>query len=594
MGRRRKRGHSGGHKLQSMAEAQKALGMSLINEATGAVMKDTDTIDLTNFPKGETPSFNLRQPTAADAFKNAGIRAFKAAGSGGVPTIQVTGPDGLILPKTPLTPEQLGGIRKIMNTASPLTEIGSGAYVEGYEAALRSDAKRELTHADFYPKITMKIAGRTAQLIDERRLPGETDNDVLGRLLDAGEFRGDSELAVAMRMEVAKHEARFGGTISSGEAMQFGDPATETALKLKDIVDGLTPEQRGPFLEKVRIANEDPTQDGFAKKMLQTLEHLTPEQGLRMMDALDRKDRPGMMKILHERKALAEDRLWAKHKDLSNLREERDIIKRKLAAAEDLSAMAADPKLQKLGETCFHKCVEAWLVGDVVLPKSENYEELPPNLRDTLDVHTHVFVVQHNWSQAFARAADFAEGEFRLPYNDMVFEFRISGRRACCSVICADEDGLATACMLNVETSVGWALGAAYTIHGKKWTPVIDPKDICGPLMNLCREQIRAICIALEAKVAETEVIRAPHKLNRAREKKGKLPIFDHHIVSLANRKRYQPADIPAHSEDYEPTQRRLHFVRGHWRHYGETKTWINWFLRGNPDLGFIDKEYRL
>ena len=33
-----------------------------------------------------------------------------------------------------------------------------------------------------------------------------------------------------------------------------------------------------------------------------------------------------------------------------------------------------------------------------------------------------------------------------------------------------------------------------------------------------------AVCIALEAEVAETEVIRAPERLQRAREKRGQLP----------------------------------------------------------------------
>ncbi len=38
----------------------------------------------------------------------------------------------------------------------------------------------------------------------------------------------------------------------------------------------------------------------------------------------------------------------------------------------------------------------------------------------------------------------------------------------------------------------------------------------------------------------------------------------------------------------------RLHVVRGHWRHYEEHKTWIKWHLRGDPDLGFIQKHYSL
>lgn len=37
-----------------------------------------------------------------------------------------------------------------------------------------------------------------------------------------------------------------------------------------------------------------------------------------------------------------------------------------------------------------------------------------------------------------------------------------------------------------------------------------------------------------------------------------------------------------------------LHFRRGHWRHYGEYKTWIKWMLVGDPELGFVDKMYKL
>ena len=38
----------------------------------------------------------------------------------------------------------------------------------------------------------------------------------------------------------------------------------------------------------------------------------------------------------------------------------------------------------------------------------------------------------------------------------------------------------------------------------------------------------------------------------------------------------------------------RLHFRRGHWRHYEDHKTWIRWQMVGNPDLGFVEKQYRL
>lgn len=37
-----------------------------------------------------------------------------------------------------------------------------------------------------------------------------------------------------------------------------------------------------------------------------------------------------------------------------------------------------------------------------------------------------------------------------------------------------------------------------------------------------------------------------------------------------------------------------MHFRRGHWRHYQDHRTWIKWCLVGDPDLGFVDKHYKL
>ena len=102
--------------------------------------------------------------------------------------------------------------------------------------------------------------------------------------------------------------------------------------------------------------------------------------------------------------------------------------------------------------------------------------------------------------------------------------------------------------------------------------------------------QIRAMCIALDAEVAVSSIVRAPHRLNAARVDRGRLPIFDYHVVSLAKRTRPE-ALADTECEGRHP---RLHWVRGHWRHYTNVKTWIRWHLRGDPDLGFIEKHYRL
>lgn len=113
-----------------------------------------------------------------------------------------------------------------------------------------------------------------------------------------------------------------------------------------------------------------------------------------------------------------------------------------------------------------------------------------------------------------------------------------------------------------------------------------------GPLADLSFKQVRAICIALDAEVAETEVVRAPHKLNRARERRARPLIADYHTVKLARRPRPKP--LPRDGLEQATRHVRLHFRRGHWRHFEQHKTWINWTLVGDPDLGYIEKHYRL
>lgn len=108
--------------------------------------------------------------------------------------------------------------------------------------------------------------------------------------------------------------------------------------------------------------------------------------------------------------------------------------------------------------------------------------------------------------------------------------------------------------------------------------------------MRFLWDQVRAICIALDAEVATHSVIRAPHKLNEKRSRDGKPPVSDYHVVDLARRHRVANPSGAVGGVG----KKRLHFRRGHWRHYETTKTWVRWCLVGNPDLGFIQKSYSL
>jgi hypothetical protein len=195
-----------------------------------------------------------------------------------------------------------------------------------------------------------------------------------------------------------------------------------------------------------------------------------------------------------------------------------------------------------------------------------------------------VFVVRHDWAAAFGADSDFFNPAhpFKLPYPKCAFEFRIDSHTV---IMILDENvggNHPVGCVLMFE-----GIDGIWFSFGPDDPGAVD-------IAAACERQVRAICVALEAHVAEHEVVRAPAKLNAKRAKEGRTPLYDYHVVDLSRR-------IKARSRaearpDAQPTGRhvRMHWRRGHWRHYETHTTWIEWMLVGDPDLGFIDKEYRL
>lgn len=220
------------------------------------------------------------------------------------------------------------------------------------------------------------------------------------------------------------------------------------------------------------------------------------------------------------------------------------------------------------------------------------------------------FVIEHNWSGAFAGATDFNKGDFRLPYSNCAFEFRISGFRLI-MLYAQDETGtIGCDSALIGYREMWYLLPYGFTVGpqetgGKLILVDLKPQeDECIPRLDIeeCRKlyelanaQVRACGIMLEAEVAVVETVRAPHKLNAHREYLGRAKLRDHHVVVLSKRRRTTP--LPAEFKNKSEEKRsspRLHFRIGHWRHFTNHRTWIKWQLIGDPDLGFVDKHYRL
>jgi hypothetical protein len=195
------------------------------------------------------------------------------------------------------------------------------------------------------------------------------------------------------------------------------------------------------------------------------------------------------------------------------------------------------------------------------------------------------FLVEHDWASAFTNAD--LDGEVRYPFDFCAFEFQITGKRLIALV--ENEHPLDLFFGVRMINEEEWTVfsSRSYRTDGT----FLDGR--MEALHNFMMGQIKAMSIALEAEVAEAEIIRAPAKLNHARVRKGELPLVDYRVVNLAKRHRNSP--VPSELQDKGSRRSpRLHFRRGHWKHYANHRTWTKWTLVGNPDLGFIEKNYRL
>lgn len=243
--------------------------------------------------------------------------------------------------------------------------------------------------------------------------------------------------------------------------------------------------------------------------------------------------------------------------------------KRKIEHLDKLKAWpTTELRLERNDCSRLHKLKQAML-GGRLLDGDENDTVTPPF--DVFLKDRPTFVVKHDWASAFEKAD--VSGEFKLPYDLCFFEFRLCGRT----------------CILWAQELNGKQSFTGFVESDEYWWSPPTPVN-CEPWARFLWDQVRAICIALDAEVATHTVVRAPHKLNEKRVRAGKPKVSDFHVVDLARRHRVaNPSGAMGTG-----SRKRLHWRRGHWRHFETSKTWVKWCLVGNPDLGFIQKSYSL
>jgi hypothetical protein len=82
-------------------------------------------------------------------------------------------------------------------------------------------------------------------------------------------------------------------------------------------------------------------------------------------------------------------------------------------------------------------------------------------------------------------------------------------------------------------------------------------------------------------------------KINRSRAKAGKLPLFEHHVLKIAERQTKRYISAGANSEQ-EHAARRAHWARGHWKLRRTGLFYWRPHLRGDLNRGMVDKDYEV
>jgi hypothetical protein len=278
-----------------------------------------------------------------------------------------------------------------------------------------------------------------------------------------------------------------------------------------------------------------------------------------------------------QRQAVAENERGRLEADLTHLHVKDALLRSSLEALRILDPWLKKPPqlvLEKNECSRLHRLKEAAQAGRIIDGSKKDLADVADGAKHIVAIE-HTFVVKHDWASAFASAPD-AIGEFHIPFPACTFEFRVDGR---------------TVILWVQETDTEMGFTAFIESQDHWYAPPENDEDgrHCDGFLKFLWNQVRAICIALDAEVATHSVIRAPHKLNEKRERAGKPKVIDYHVIDLSRRHRVAGASGSSTGRHV-----RLHFRRGHWRHFETTKTWIKWCLVGDPDLGFIQKHYSL
>lgn len=245
----------------------------------------------------------------------------------------------------------------------------------------------------------------------------------------------------------------------------------------------------------------------------------------------------------------------------------------------DLRDLVRKPKLQRAQESRLRELRVA--AKDRLIEKIFDLEPDDDLLSSILAIETHSFVINHDWYAMVGNTGGFWDGDFRTPFSNSCFEFKVHGFHLIVLVQETEKVSVQHKRSYFVQREGRWFF----------WNFELGKRGLLE-IASVVQKQIRAVCIMLDSELAVTEVVRSQHLSNEQRQPPQAAPFYDYHTVRLADRRRYLPNPDNDGSENH--ARKRLHFVREHDRHFATSKTRVRWHYRGDPELGWVEKHYEL
>lgn len=256
----------------------------------------------------------------------------------------------------------------------------------------------------------------------------------------------------------------------------------------------------------------------------------------------------------------------------------------------------------------------AWLVGEKRLQPFGSSARRSDLVLNEVDDSASLFnlavplIVEHDWAALLRDQAAVTDGPFVLPFPIVLFQIKVSGQRLILAAYQRENNPDFLDCSLLRENNNWPHWREIFFFDVDRLTGKVrfteeffrrhPPSErgrvqfLFAPLAQYVTNQLRCACIALDAGIAECAARAGQNK--RAASAQKLRPAAPHVVRPL----RRNGSEQAQRASDDSGRRLRWHLRRGHWHTYitrsGRVQRWVRWQFVGDPDLGIVDKEYRL